>query len=125
MIILPILAAAAVLGLGELPPQKIAPGQCLTFLWLKRTPPLRIAMIDDAAHRMRLQSGKRSFDIPEVAPGEYAGNGYRVIVNLDFGSRPGMTDGAVIDSGSMRIEPADGVALSAAVGGMRSCAPVR
>lgn len=127
MIFLPLLAAAAsVLGLSELPPQKLEPGQCLTFLWLKRTPPMRIAMIDDSARRMRLASGKHSFDIAETAPGEYAGNGYRIIVHLDFGSRPGMVDGAVIDSGSLRIEPmgtqTDGqMAMSFPVGGMRSC----
>lgn len=126
MTILPLLAAAAagILGLGELPPQKLEPGQCLTFLWLKRATPMRIAMIDEAARSMRLASGKRSFDIPEVAPGEYAGNGYRIIVHLDFGARPGMVDGAVIDSGSLRIEPADQqqMAMSFPVGGMRSCA---
>ena len=44
------LAAATVLGLTELPPQKPVPGRCLSFLWVKTTPPLRLAMIDETAN---------------------------------------------------------------------------
>ena len=125
MIALVVLAAAGstILGLSELPTQPSDPGRCRTFLWLKREPPLRIAMIDESARTMRLAQGKRSFDIAETAPGRYEGQGYRITVRLEFGERPGITDGAVIDDGSMRIEPLapNAMAMSIPVGGMRSC----
>ena len=43
-------------------------------------------------------------------------------VVLDFAPSPGITNGAIIDSGSMRIEQlAGGETMSFPVGGMRSC----
>lgn len=119
--------AASVMGLTELPPQKPLPGRCLSFLWVKTSPPLRIAMIDETARTMRLRRGKQMLDIAEFAPGQYGGHGYRVTVVLDFAPSPGITNGAIIDSGSMRIEQlsADGTpggeVMSFPVGGMRSC----
>jgi hypothetical protein len=115
--------AASVMGLTELPPQKQVPGRCLTFLWVKTTPPLRIAMIDETAKTMRMRRDKQMFDIAEVAPGQYAGHGYRVTVVLQFAPSPGITNGAVVDSGSMRIEQLapGGEVMSLPAGGMRSC----
>lgn len=117
--------ASGLLGLGELPPQPAAPGHCRTFLWLKQEPPLRIAMIDDSARTMRLQRARdrQMFDMAEIAPGSYEGHGYRITVTLQFASSGQVTDGAIIDSGSMRIEEstADSEAMSFPVGGMRAC----
>ncbi len=115
--------AASVMGLTELPPQKPVPGRCLTFLWVKTTPPLRIAMIDETAKTMRLRKGKQMFDIAEISPGKYGGHGYMVTVVLDFAPSPGITNGAIIDTGSMRIEQTTpgGEVMSFPVGGMRSC----
>ena len=114
--------AASVMGLTELPPQKPVPGRCLSFLWVKTTPPLRLAMIDETAKTMRLRKGKQMFDISEIAPGQYGGHGYKVTVVLDFAPSPGITNGAIIDSGSLRIEQlAGGETMSFPVGGMRSC----
>ena len=117
------LAAATVLGLTELPPQKPVPGRCLSFLWVKTTPPLRLAMIDETARTMRMRKGKQMFDIAEIAPGQYGGHGYRVTVVLNYAPSPGITNGAIIDNGSMRIEQLQpgGEVMSFPVGGMRSC----
>ncbi len=116
-------ATASVLGLTELPAQKAEPGRCLTFLWLKQEPPFRIAMIDEAARTMRLRRDRQMFDIAEIAPGTFGGHGYKITVVLDYAPTPGVAGGAIIDSGSMRIEPlsAGTEAMSFPVGGMRSC----
>lgn len=115
--------AASVMGLTELPPQKPIPGRCLSFLWVKATPPLRLGMIDETAKTMRLRKGKQMFDIAEIAPGKYTGHGYMITVVLDFAPSPGITNGAIIDSGSMRIEQTTpgGEVMSFPVGGMRAC----
>lgn len=114
--------AVGVMGLTELPPQKAIAGRCLSFLWVKTTPPLRIGMIDETARTMRLRKDKQMFDIAEFAPGQYGGHGYKVTVVLDFAPSPGITNGAIIDSGSMRIEHLEsGQTMSLPVGGMRSC----
>lgn len=117
------LLAASVMGLTELPPQKPIPGRCLSFLWVKTTPPLRIGMIDETAKTLRMRKGKQMFDIAEIAPGQYGGHGYLVKVVLDFAPSPGITNGAIIDSGSMRIEQTTpgGEVMSLPVGGMRTC----
>ncbi|MCG2842729.1 hypothetical protein L6Q21_17270 [Sandaracinobacter sp. RS1-74] len=121
------LLAASVMGLTELPPQKPVPGRCLVFIWVKSNPPLRLAMIDETAKTMRLRKGKQMFDISEIAPGQYGGHGYRTTMVLSFAPSPGITNGAIIESGSMRIEqvapngaPA-GEIMTFPVGGMRAC----
>lgn len=116
-------AATSLLGLTELPPQKADPGRCRTFLWLKQEPPLRIAMIDEANRSMRIQQGKQSLDLRENGPGIYEGNGYRIVVTLDFAAANQLTNGAIIDAGSVRIEltSPDAEAMSFPVGGMRAC----
>ncbi len=120
---LAILATTALLGLTELPPQPPAPGHCRTFLWLKQEPPFRIAMIDDSARTMRMQRDRQMFDMAESQPGRYEGHGYRVTVSLQFSTSDAVTDGAIVDSGSIRIEEtrADAEALSFPVGGLRAC----
>ena len=116
-------AAATLLGLTELPPQAPAPGRCRVFLWAKTETPFRIAMLDESSQTLRLRKGKQMFDIAEIAPGQYGGHGYRVTVVLNYAPSPGITNGAIIDNGSMRIEQLQpgGEVMSFPVGGMRSC----
>jgi hypothetical protein len=122
MIALAVLATS-LLGLTELPPQPAAPGRCRTFLWTRTEAPIRIAMIDESSQTMRMRKGKQMFDIAQFAPGQFGGHGYKVSVRLEFASGGQIQNGAVIESGSMRIEPADGSgeAIVVPVGGMRGC----
>jgi hypothetical protein len=119
--------AASLLGLTELPPQPEAPGRCRTFLWTRTEAPIRIAMIDETAQTMRMQKGsgrgRQMFDIAQFAPGEFGGHGYRVSVRLEFGPGGQIQNGAIIESGSMRIEQTDGSSetIVVPVGGMRGC----
>jgi hypothetical protein len=115
--------AAGLLGLTELPPQAAAPGRCRTFLWTRTETPVRIAMIDETSQTMRMRKGKQMFDIAQFAPGEYGGHGYKVSVRLEFASGGQIQNGAIIESGSMRIEQTTpgGEAIVVPVGGMRGC----
>ena len=115
--------AASLLGLTELPPQAAAPGRCRIFLWTRTEAPIRIAMIDETSQTMRMRKGKQMFDIAQFAPGEFGGHGYRVAVRLEFASGSQIQNGAVIESGSMRIEQTTqgGEAIVVPGGGMRGC----
>ncbi len=121
------LLAAALLGLTELPPQPAAPGICRTFLWTRTEAPIRIAMIDESSQTMRMQKGtgrgRQMFDIAQFAPGQFGGHGYRVSVQLQFATGNQIQNGALIESGSMRIEDSSGTgeAIVVPVGGMRGC----
>jgi hypothetical protein len=119
--------AASLLGLTELPPQAAAPGRCRVFLWTRTEAPIRIAMIDESSQTMRMQKGtgrgKQMFDIAQFAPGQFGGHGYQVSVRLEFSTNNQIQNGAVIESGSMRIEQTGGTGDSVVVpvGGMRGC----
>ncbi len=121
------LLATALMGLTELPPQPAAPGRCRTFLWTRTEAPIRIAMIDETSQTMRMQKGtgrgKQMFDIAQFAPGQFGGHGYKVSVRLEFATGGQIQNGAIIESGSMRIEQTDGgaEAIVVPVGGMRGC----
>lgn len=122
MIALAVLATS-LLGLTELPPQQAAPGRCRTFLWTRTEAPIRIAMIDETSQTMRMRKGKQMFDIAQFAPGQFGGHGYKVSVRLEFASGGQIQNGAIIESGSMRIEQTDGSSetIVVPVGGMRGC----
>jgi hypothetical protein len=119
--------ASSLLGLSELPPQAAAPGRCRTFLWTRTETPIRIAMIDESSQTMRMQKGtgrgKQMFDIAQFAPGQFGGHGYKVSVQLQFSTGGQIQNGAIIESGSMRIEQTDGTGdtIVVPVGGMRGC----
>lgn len=119
--------AGSLMGLTELPPQPEAPGRCRVFLWTRTEAPMRIAMIDESSQTMRLQKGtgrgKQMFDIAQYAPGQFGGHGYQLSVQLQFSSSGQIQNGAIIESGSMRIEQAGGGgdSIVVPVGGMRGC----
>lgn len=121
MIALLLLTAAPILGLTELPAQKLPPGRCVTFLWTRTETPVRLAMVDEAAQTMRLNKGKQMMDIARVGPGRYAGHGYDITVTLEYSDRRGLANGSVVDAGAMRIEMQGQDAMVLPVGGMRAC----
>lgn len=120
MILLSLLAPA-LLGLSELPPQKLVRGRCVTFLWTRTETPVRIAMVDEMARTMRLNRGRQMVDIAQQAPNFYAGHGYMVTLTLGFTEREGLAGGTLVDGGVMRIEVPSGEAVVVPVGGMRAC----
>ena len=113
--------SVASLGLSDLPQQKLEPGQCVTMLWSRGQPPMRIAMVDDKAQTLRLRRNRKDVLLAATGPTSYAGDGLTIALDLSFRKTEGITDGAVIDSGSMEITDAAGEALILPVGGMRAC----
>jgi hypothetical protein len=115
------LMAPALLGLTELPQQRLTPGRCVTFLWTRTEAPVRLAMLDETAQTMRLRRGRQMFDIARQGADFYAGHGYRVTVTLDYGQGQQIQGGNIVESGAMRIEADEGDAVVVPVGGMRAC----
>jgi hypothetical protein len=116
-----LLAGASILGLTELPTQKLVPGRCVTFLWTRTETPVRLAMVDEGAQTIRLNKGRQMVDIAKAGPGRYGGHGYDITLSLDYVDRRGLANGSVVETGSMRIETPGQDALVLPVGGMRAC----
>ncbi|MGQ5702427.1 hypothetical protein ACUJ46_10295 [Sandaracinobacteroides sp. A072] len=120
MILLSALVVAA-LGLGEIPPQKMASGRCVTFLWTRSEPQIRIAMVDESVGVLRMRRNGRVIDLRQTAPTRYAGHGLNVTVSVDYEQREGLSAGAVVESGALRVEAEGRDAIVVPVGGMRAC----
>lgn len=115
---------AAPFTLEELPTQKAMPGRCVTFLWTRNTPPLRIAMIDESAGTLRIKTNGKERDLARAAPAgvaRYADTELSITLNLDIEARDGLAGGAVVEQGSARIEQPGQDALVVPVGGIRAC----
>lgn len=116
---------SALLGLAlvlqELPTQKLAPGRCVAFLWSRTMAPARIAMIDQTDNILRLRIDGKTVDLAQQSLGVYARPGLTVRVTLDLGERSGLSQGMVIDRGSLRIEPDGEDSQVLPVGGLSAC----
>lgn len=121
MIFAALALSIATLGLSDLPQQKLEPGRCVSMLWSKAQPPMRIAMVDERAQTLLLRRNRKDVLLPATGPTSYAGDGLTVTIDLSFRPSQGITDGAVIDTGSMEIADASGEALILPVGGIRAC----
>lgn len=120
MMLLAVLSVAA-FGLGELPPQRIAAGQCLTFLWTRTEPPLRIAMVDEKARTLRLARDGRVVDAARTAPGTYQLDALTIRLDLDLEQRPGLQDGNIVKNGTISLDQPGQDSVVMAVGGIRGC----
>lgn len=107
--------------LSELPPQRVPPGRCVAVLWSRAEPPLRIAMLDESARTLRLQLDGRTVDLAEQQPGRYVAPGLAVTVRLDRAERPGLTQGSVIEGGTLRLEPDGQDSQVVPIGGLAAC----
>lgn len=123
--------AAAAPPLAELPPQRLAPGQCALFLW-DRASGTRIAMLGQSPPVLRLMLEGRSTDLPaEARDGEpvlgFAPNSrYRAPTrhyDVRLAIEPAAGGGAVVRDGSLTITEADGTAVVLPVAGLAGCQP--
>ncbi len=113
--------SAAALPLGELPQQKLVPGQCVIFLWTRSEPPRRIAMADETARTLRIVYAGKPLDLAATGPFSYANAQVDIRLDLDIQERDGMTDGAIINQGALRLDRAGKDSLVVPVGGIRAC----
>lgn len=114
--------SAAAFGLTELPQQRLDVGQCLTFLWTRTEPTVRIAMIDEKAGTIRLMRNGQLADAPRIAPGRYQLDALTVRLDLDLEQPGGLTDGSIIRQGSISLDQPGAESVVIPVGGIRGCA---
>lgn len=122
-----VLATAALVAtqfpLEELPTQDARPGHCLTFLWTRAAPPLRIAMIDESARILRIRTNGKQHDLTHADPARpnvYSGAGMSITTDLEFGERTNLAS-SIVEQGALRIEQPGKDSFVVAVGGARSC----
>ncbi|MFA7440037.1 MAG: hypothetical protein WCZ66_03615 [Sphingomonadaceae bacterium] len=120
-----IAAAASIvlpgLPLEELPQQKLESGRCVAFLWTRTTPPLRVAMIDEATSSLRIRKDSKQRDLPHSQPGYYRASDISIRVDLDFAPGSTIPNGEIIRQGAIRIEQPGKDTLVMPVGGVRAC----
>lgn len=119
---IPLVLAAALLPLGELPPQPLPKGSgCAVFLWTRSDPPLRIAMLSERTGRLKLVLGRREVELPRLeGPDTYGNRTVRVTLDLSLDAATPLGAGAFV-GGVMRVERAGEDELALAVGGLRAC----
>jgi len=118
--------------LGALPRQTLPPGQCGVFLW-KAGPGARLVLTAKAEPAIAriLLSGVQT-DLPRTAGGDigagqtrttYSDGSTSVVLDLSVEQRPGLTQGAAIPSGSLRLDIAGGSSFVVPVTGLLACVP--
>ena len=107
--------------LGELPQQTLQPGRCVMVLWTRTEPPRRVAMADETARTLRIVQAGKPVDLAATGEASYAGGGLTITLDLDMSQRGGVTDGAIIEQGAMRVEAAGRDSVVVPVGGIRAC----
>jgi hypothetical protein len=110
--------AASALNLGELPPQKLEPGRCVTFLWARTNPPRRVAMLTEVPQSLRVMHNRRVVDL---APGAgfmtFASSDLIITLTVELTERAG---GSVAE-GALRFEEPGKDVIVVPVAGLRTC----
>lgn len=120
------------LPLAELPPQRLAKGDCALFLWERSAAGRRVLMATPAPPRVRVALGGATLDLPLVrADGPtdlgfptratYSDGRVSVALDLAFEMRPGLVGGAVVRDGSLALTTADGAEVVSPVAGLLGC----
>lgn len=117
--------------LGSLPKQDLAPGECGIFLWkvgegarlllvARANPPVARIMLDGKVVDLsRIASADAA---PVTDPKARYGDGATgIALDLAIEERQGLSDGAVIPSGSLRLDRAGGASFIVPVTGLLAC----
>jgi hypothetical protein len=123
-----LLAAADGLPLGVLPKQDLAAGECGIFLWKQGEDAHLLLMAKGKPPFARVMLDGKPADIPRVS-GEsenqgharYAGAGVTLDLDVTIEPRDGLTQGAMIPSGTLRLDQAGGDSYVVPVAGMLAC----
>ena len=116
--------------LGALPRQALGKGECGLFLWMTGAAPRLVLMAKSGPPPFaRLLLDGRLTDLPRIAGGDLAGGANalygdgRITASLDLTleARKGLTDGAVVRAGSIRIDRTDGDGFVVPVSGLLAC----
>jgi len=125
MMMLALLAQTAIAlslpDFNELPQQKLTAGRCVIFLWTRSEPPRRIAMADEAAKTLLVHYRGKPLLLPSTGTGSYGSSALSITLDLDIVGREGLSDGAIVSQGSLRVDQAAKDSMVVPVGGIRGC----
>lgn len=118
--------------LGPIPPQELPQGSCGLFLWARGDEPMLIlaAFHDTSQARVRVDGSIRSLRRTRFAGERQFGhfehqifNEGRLTLDVDlvFDQTRQMRDGAMVESGVIRVTSRDGTLTVVPVGGMVAC----
>lgn len=118
--------------LRALPRQSLAAGECGIFLW-KAGQGARLVMTARANPPVaRIDLAGRIVDLPRTSAGggdaqglqavtTYSDGSTRLAIELTIEQRPGLTQGAAIPAGSLRLDLAGGASYAMPVTGLLAC----
>ena len=118
--------------IGTLAPQRLTPGSCGMFLWIRSAARKMVLFADAAPGKGLMIFDGQSVELSRtLADGpsafghftlqEFAGAGLTVTLDLTLDAREGMSDGVAVPQGSMRVAQADGWQIVLPVGGLVAC----
>lgn len=122
------------LPLGALPRQELKAGECAIFLWKtgEGARLLLVAWPDPPRARVLLEG--RQVDLPRLPPekgdagdahARYGDGDITLALDLTIEARAGLTNGALIPSGSLAYGRRGGESIVVPVRGLLGCRPVR
>lgn len=119
-------------GLGDVPPQRLDPGQCGLALWTLAPAGRRIFWADAVPPVARIVLDGRERALPRTgeegraafgfAPhSRYAGDGLSLTVDIEPEARGNLLGGAVVRAGTVALTTADGTETVLPVTGLVAC----
>ena len=119
---------------AELPPQELASGQCVLFLWARTSPARRFLMATQNPASARVSLNGRTMDLPltewdgESAYGlhevqVFSGEGITLTVRFTAEARKGLVGGMVAPEASVEYRDAAGWETVIPAAGMLACQP--
>lgn len=125
------------LPLGALPKQDLKPGECAIFLWKTGEGARLLLVAWPDPPRARILLDGKPVDLPRLpaaagaAPvqgqdphARYGDGAITLTLDLTIEARAGLTDGAVIPSGSLAFGRQNGESIVVPVRGLLGCRPV-
>jgi len=127
-------APAGGLPLQELPPQKLAKGECALVVWTHAPQARRVAMILDGPPRARVRLDGRTRELArtsaegaavagQTARQAYAGEGVTLSLDLDMAGQRPVPGGVAIPDGALDYRDPSGWSVVVPVGGLIACEP--
>lgn len=125
---------AGVFGLAELPPQRLASGQCGLVLWSREPKPRRLLLALNSPPVARIlrngavvelaQTGVEGRSVYGHHPVEhFAGDGLTLTLRVSFEGRQTLSDGAIAREGSVELSNAEGWSEIIPAAGLIGCQP--
>lgn len=116
--------------IGTLPAQRLDPGACGLFLYLRRSPPRLIFFGEGGDARMQIDGKVVSLSRLRADGASFAGlyadqtfatDDYTIEIQVEMEQRPDIVGGVVVPRGRLRFQDAAGWSFVLPVGGIAAC----